>query len=72
MQPKDAIDLINSKAELRFLDKQVIRQFGLSKMSHIDIQREPGFMSKLSYLEFLEFLGRIAHEVFKEHESMQN
>ena len=71
MNTKDAIDLINQKAELRFLDRQVIRQFGLSKMPHLDVMKDQAYPSKLSYVEFLEFLGRIAHEVFKEHETMQ-
>ena len=39
-------------------------------MSHFDVLKDPGYPNKLSYVEFLEFLGRIALEVFKDHESM--
>lgn len=67
---KDAIDLVNVKAELRFLDRQVIRQFGLSKMIHIEVFKDPGYPNRMSYVEFLEFLGRIAFELFKDHKSM--
>eukprot|EP00347_Sterkiella_histriomuscorum_P011119 403373687 len=69
---KDAIELINTKAELRFLDRQVIKQFGLSKMSHVDALKDPSFPNRMSFTEFLEFLGRIAFEIFKDHEGMQN
>ncbi|CDW72567.1 UNKNOWN [Stylonychia lemnae] len=69
---KDAIDLINVKAELRFLDKQVIRQFGLSKMSHMDVLKDPSFPNRMNYIEFLEFIGRIAFEIFKDHSEMQS
>jgi hypothetical protein len=36
MTVKDTIDLINNRAELRFLEKQITKQFGLSKMPHMD------------------------------------
>ena len=72
MNCKDVIDLVNTKAELRFLDKQVVRQFGMSKMPHVDIMKDPGYPAKLGYVEFLEFLGRIAFELFKDYEGMAN
>ena len=72
MTIKDAIDLINVKSELRFLDKQVTKAFGLSKMPHLDAIVNPEFPSRITYVEFLEFLGRVAYELFHEHEGMKN
>lgn len=72
MTVRDAIDLVNSKCELRFLDRQVIRQFGLSKMPHVDAINNPEFPGRMVYVEFLEFLGRIAFEVFRDHDKMKD
>ena len=41
-------------------------------MTHFDIVKDPSFPNRMSFIEFLEFLGRIAFEIFKEHEGMQN
>jgi hypothetical protein len=68
---KDAIELVNTKGELRFLDRQVIKQFGMSKMPHVDAILNPEFPSRLVFVEFLEFLGRIAFELFRDHEKMK-
>jgi hypothetical protein len=72
MTVKDAIELVNNKGELRFLDRQVIKQFGLSKMPHMDAINNPEFPSRMVFVEFLEFFGRVAYEVFKEHEKMKD
>ncbi len=72
MTIKDCVDLVNIKAELRFLDKQVIKAFGLSKMPHLDAIANPEFPSRIVYVEFLEFLGRVAYELFREHSGMKD
>ena len=72
MTVKDSVDLINLKSEMRFLEKQVIKQYGLSKMIHVDAINNPEFPYRMVFVEFLEFIGRIAFEVFKDHEKMKN
>lgn len=72
MTVKDAIELVNTKGELRFLDRQVIKQFGLSKMPHMDAINNPEFPSRMVFVEFLEFLGRIAFEIFRDHDKMRD
>ena len=71
MTIKDSVELINLKGEMRFLDKQVIKAFGLSKMPHMDAIANPEFPSRITYVEFLEFLGRISFEVFRDHAGMK-
>ena len=71
MTVKDMIDLLNAKCELRFLDRQVIKQFGLSKMPHMDAIITPEFPSRIVFVEFLELLGRLAFEIFKDHDKMK-
>ena len=44
----------------------------MSKMPHVDAINNPEFPSRLVMVEFLEFLGRIAFETFKDHERMKD
>jgi hypothetical protein len=39
---RDAIELINTKGGFKFPDKHITRLFGLSKMSTLDILKNPG------------------------------
>lgn len=36
----------------------------------MDALRDPSFPNRMTFIEFLEFLGRIAFELFKEHLDM--
>ncbi len=72
MTVKDTFDMINSRGELRFLEKQIIKQFGLAKMPHMDQITNPEFPTRIIFIEFLEFLGRISFEYFKEHAGMKD
>ena len=41
-------------------------------MIHVDAINNPEFPYRMVFVEFLEFIGRIAFEVFKDHEKMKN
>jgi hypothetical protein len=41
-------------------------------MPHVDAIANPEFPSRIVYVEFLEFLGRISYEVFREHAGMKD
>jgi len=63
---RDAIEMINVKAEMKFTERQVVRCYGMSKMSTLDTVKDPTGPVRLSFPEFLEFIGRISHEFFKD------
>lgn len=46
--------------------------FGMSKMPHMDAINNPEFPSRMVFVEFLEFLGRVAYELFREHDKMKD
>lgn len=72
MTVQDTIDLLNNKCELRFLKQQVIKQFGLSKMPHMDAINNAEFPARIVFVEFLELLGRLSFELFKDHDKMKD
>ena len=41
-------------------------------MPHIDVGTNPEFPSRMVYVEFLEFLGRISFEIFKDFDKMKD
>ena len=41
-------------------------------MPHLDAIGNPEFPARIAYVEFLEFLGRIAYEVFRDHAGMKD
>jgi hypothetical protein len=41
-------------------------------MPHLDAIQTPEQPSRMVYVEFLEFLGRIAFEVFRDHSQMKD
>jgi hypothetical protein len=41
-------------------------------MPHLDQITNPEFPTRIIFIEFLEFLGRIAFELFKEHVGMKD
>jgi hypothetical protein len=56
--------LFNFKAEMKFTERQIIKAYGCSKSSVLDVVKDASGQLKLTYSEFLELLGRVAHEMF--------
>ena len=50
----------------------MFKQFGLSKMPHLDGINNPEFPSRIVYVEFLELLGRLSYEYFKDYAPMKD
>lgn len=42
--------------------------FGFSKQSVINLERNYKSLNEISYIEFLEFFGRISHVIFQHSE----
>lgn len=63
---KDVIELINNKAKLNVPDKSVMLSYGSSKMSCINLVESYEQQKKMLYVEFIEFLGRVAKEKYGE------
>jgi hypothetical protein len=66
MNMKDAVSLMVRDTEVKLTEKQVMYCYGMSKMT-VKNEMEKGAQSyqKLIFVEFLEFIGRIAYEKYK-------
>lgn len=63
---KDVIELINNKTKLNVPDKSIMLSYGSSKMSCINLAESYEQQRKMLYVEFIEFLGRVAKEKYGE------
>ena len=65
MRYPDIIYMFCSKNDISMTDKDVIKAFGMSKMTIVD-ETDDGEKKyeRLFFVEFLEFLGRLAHYKF--------
>ena len=57
---------------MKFPDKVITKMFAMAKMSTIDTIKDPNGPDKMVFVEFLDFIGRVAFEVFKEHSEMKD
>jgi hypothetical protein len=67
---RDAVELINHKGHFKFSEKIIVKNFGLSKMSTVDINKDSGGPNKMQLVEFYEFLARMSFDCFKDHVEM--
>ena len=65
----DIINFFCTSSEIQMNDKDVIKAFGMCKMTVVD-ETDDGEKKydRLYFVEFLEFLGRLAHAKFEQSE----
>ena len=73
MTKADCIDLIVRETKIIPDEIRVIYCFGMSKMHVVDETKYRATYNEMSYVEFLEFLGRCAYYKYRdmEEETMQ-
>lgn len=65
MTSSDAVYFIHSIIKCTYVhERMIFRMFGFSKQSVINLEKNYKSLNELSYIEFLEFFGRIAHVIF--------
>ena len=72
MTLEDAINLCQNKADLQLSEKDIVFCFGMSKMPIVSEATNYHKYLTLQFVEFLEFIGRLAEMKFRSVEEMAN
>ena len=72
MDLNDCIDLFYHKTKLLKQEKYVVYCFGMSKMTLVNEVKEGKKYMNLTFIEFVELIGRVAHFRYKDDPDYAN
>ena len=63
---KECIEIINKRADLKIIETTIGYCYAQALMSIIDPVKDQTRSTQMKYVEYLEFIGRIAFEYFRD------